>query len=57
MPATHGVFIRLRAAGFKPGLRKGAFVAHQKKTATMVKKIQYGEAYQRVFPHVTEELS
>jgi hypothetical protein len=32
-------------------------VAHKKKTARVVKKFQYGEAYQRVFPHVTEELS
>jgi len=32
-------------------------VAHKKKTASVVKKFQYGEAYQRVFTHVTEELS
>jgi hypothetical protein len=32
-------------------------VAHKKKTARVVKKIQYREAYQRAFPHVTEELS
>jgi|GEM_PF-6337433 hypothetical protein len=54
MPSTRGAFIRVRAAGFQ---RSGFFVAHKKKTARVVKKIQYGEAYQRVFPHVTEELS
>jgi hypothetical protein len=57
MPSTHGAFIRVRPAGFKPSLKRGAFVAHKKKTARVVKKIQYREAYQRAFPHVTEELS
>ena len=57
MQSTHGAFIRVRAAGFKPSLKEGAFVAHKKKTARVVKKFQYGEAYQRAFPHVTEELS
>jgi hypothetical protein len=32
-------------------------VAQKKKTASVVRKIRYGEAYQRVFPHITEELS
>jgi hypothetical protein len=32
-------------------------VADKKKTARVVKKNQYGEAYRLVFPHVTEELS
>jgi hypothetical protein len=57
MPSTHSAFIRVRAAGFKPSLKKGAFVAHTKKTARVVSKIQYREAYPRVFPHVIEELS
>ncbi len=57
MRSTHGAFIRVRAAGFKLSLKKGAFVANKKKTARAVKKIQYGEVYQRVFPHVSEELS
>jgi hypothetical protein len=38
-------------------LNRGAFEAHKKKTARVVKKFQFGEAYQRVFPHVNEELS
>ena len=57
MPSMRGAFIRVPAAGFKPSLKKGAFVAHKKKTARVVKEIQYGEACQRVFPQVTEELS
>jgi hypothetical protein len=57
MPSTHGAFIRVRAAGFEPSHRKGAVVVHKEKTARVVKRIQYGEAYLHVFPHVTEELS
>jgi hypothetical protein len=32
-------------------------VADKKKTARVVKNNQYGEAYQHIFLHVTEELS
>ena len=57
MRTTRGAFIRVRAAGFKQSLKKGAFVGHKKQTARVVKKIQYGEACQRIFSHVNEELS
>ncbi len=57
MPATRGASIRVRAAGFKRSLRKGAVVAQKKKTARVVKKSQHEEAYQRIFLELTEELS